>query len=86
MSQVEQLLREGHYAQRLGWSAPLFLAATLEFLTAKVLELAGIEAHNNGSQRITPRLLDMAIHNNPVLSGLFGTTTISQVALARGSR
>ncbi|XP_058514687.1 core histone macro-H2A.1 [Ochotona princeps] len=83
VSQVEQRLREGHYAQCLGWSAPLFLAATL---TAKVLELVGIEAHNSGSQRITPRLLDTAIHNNPALSGLLGTTTISQVALDLGSR
>ncbi|XP_012415311.1 histone H2A-Bbd type 2/3 [Trichechus manatus latirostris] len=80
---VERLLREGHYAQRLSSSAPVFLAAILEYLTAKVLELAGMEAQKSGRRRITPELVDMAVHNNALLSGFFGTTTISQVAPAR---
>ncbi|KAM5128795.1 histone H2A-Bbd type 2/3-like [Callospermophilus lateralis] len=83
VSQVERRLREGRYAQRLSWSASVFLAATLECLTAKVLELAGNEARHSARRRITPELLDMAVHNNALLSGLFGTTTISQVAQPR---
>uniref|UniRef100_A0A8C9QCV1 Histone H2A n=1 Tax=Spermophilus dauricus TaxID=99837 RepID=A0A8C9QCV1_SPEDA len=83
VSQVERRLREGRYAQRLSWSASVFLAATLECLTAKVLELAGNEARHSARRRITPELLDMAVHNNAPLSGLFGTTTISQVAQPR---
>nr|XP_051691986.1 histone H2A-Bbd type 2/3 [Oryctolagus cuniculus]XP_051691987.1 LOW QUALITY PROTEIN: histone H2A-Bbd type 2/3-like [Oryctolagus cuniculus] len=84
VSQVERRLRQGHYAQRLSSSASVFLAATIEFLTAKVLELAGNEAHNIGSRRITPHLVDMAVHNHGLLSGFFGTATISQVAPGRG--
>ncbi|XP_037678698.1 histone H2A-Bbd type 2/3-like [Choloepus didactylus] len=84
VSQVERLLRDGHYAQRLGWSAPIFLAAAVQYLTAKILELAGNEARNSGMRRITPELIDRAIHNNALLSGFFGTTTISQVAPAQG--
>ncbi|KAM9180748.1 histone H2A-Bbd type 2/3-like [Dugong dugon] len=80
---VERLLREGHYAQRLSSSAPVFLAAILEYLTAKILELAGMEAQKSGRRRITPELVDMAVHNNALLSGFFGTITISQVAPAR---
>ncbi|XP_012597734.1 histone H2A-Bbd type 2/3-like [Microcebus murinus] len=83
VSHMERLLREGHYTQRLSSSAPVFLAAIVQYLTAKVLELAGNEAQKSGRRRITPELVDMAVHNNPLLSGFFGTTTISQVAPAQ---
>ncbi|XP_049728864.1 histone H2A-Bbd type 2/3-like [Elephas maximus indicus] len=82
-SHVAHLLREGHYAQRLSSSAPVFLAAILKCLTAKILELAGNEAQNSGRRLVTPELVDMAVHNNALLSGFFLTTTISQVAPAR---
>uniref|UniRef100_A0A8C3VME6 Histone H2A n=1 Tax=Catagonus wagneri TaxID=51154 RepID=A0A8C3VME6_9CETA len=80
VSHVERLLREGRYAQRLSSSAPVFLAAIIEYLTAKVLELAGNEAQAVGRRRITPELVDMAVHNHALLSIFFATTTISLVA------
>ncbi|XP_069320167.1 histone H2A-Bbd type 2/3-like [Eulemur rufifrons] len=80
VSHMERLLREGHYSPRLSGSAPVFLAAVVQYLTAKVLELAGNEAQNSGRRHITPQMVDMAIHNSPLLSGLFSTTTVSQVA------
>ncbi|XP_032976104.1 histone H2A-Bbd type 2/3-like [Rhinolophus ferrumequinum] len=80
VSHVERLLREGHYAQRLGSTAPVYLAAVIEYLTAKILELAGNEAQNNGQRRITPEFIDMALHNNALLSSFFQNTTVSQVA------
>ncbi|XP_012520283.1 PREDICTED: histone H2A-Bbd type 2/3-like [Propithecus coquereli] len=83
VSHVERLLREGHYARRLSSCAPVFLAAVLEYLTAEILELAGNEAQNSGGRRITPPLLDMAVHNNVLLSELFGIATISQVVTER---
>ncbi|XP_012319458.1 histone H2A-Bbd type 2/3-like [Aotus nancymaae] len=83
VSQVERSLREGHYAQCLSRNAPVYLAAVLEYLTTQVLELAVKEARNHGERMITPRLLDMAVHNNGLLSAFFDTTTISQVAPRR---
>ncbi|XP_012517031.1 PREDICTED: histone H2A-Bbd type 2/3-like [Propithecus coquereli] len=83
VSHMERLLRDGHYAQRLSSSALVFLAAIVQYLTSKVLELAGNEAQNSGRRRITQEQVDMAVHNNALLSGFFGTTTISQVALAQ---
>ncbi|XP_015988925.1 histone H2A-Bbd type 2/3 [Rousettus aegyptiacus] len=80
VSHIERLLREGHYAQRLSSSAPVYLAAIIQYLTSKILELAGDEAQKTGRRCITPELVDMAVHNNALLSGFFGTTTISQVA------
>ncbi|XP_020768242.2 histone H2A-Bbd type 2/3-like [Odocoileus virginianus] len=83
MSHMECLLWEGHYAQRLNSSAPIFLAAITQHLTAKVLELAGNEAQNSGQRHITPELVGMAVHHNALLSGSFGMTTISLVAPAQ---
>ncbi|XP_006072694.1 histone H2A-Bbd type 2/3-like [Bubalus kerabau] len=80
VSHIEHLLRKGHYAQRLSSSAPVFLAAIIQDLMSKVLELAGNEAQKSGETHITPKLLDMAIHNNALLSSIFGMTTISLVA------
>ncbi|XP_058569277.1 histone H2A-Bbd type 2/3-like [Neofelis nebulosa] len=78
VSHVERLLREGRYSQRLGASAPIFLAAVIQSLTAKVLELAGIEAQNRGRRLITPDVVDMVVHNHPLLSAFFQSTIISQ--------
>ncbi|XP_036161566.1 histone H2A-Bbd type 2/3-like [Myotis myotis] len=83
VSHLEHLLRDGHYTQRLSANAPVYLAAIIQYLTATVLELAGNEAQKIGCRRITPALLDMAIHNNALLSGFFENTTISQVAPGR---
>lgn len=83
MSHMERLLREGHYAQRLSSSAPIFLAAIMQHLTAKVLELAGNKAQNSGQRRITPELVGMAVHHNALLSSSLGMKTISLVAPAQ---
>ncbi|XP_025845343.2 uncharacterized protein [Vulpes vulpes] len=81
--QVERLLRAGRYAKRLGASAPIFLAAVIQFLTATVLGLAGDEARHRRTAYITPELVDRALHNHELLSGLFTMTTVSQVAPCR---
>ncbi|XP_025721788.2 histone H2A-Bbd type 1-like [Callorhinus ursinus] len=79
VSRVDRLLREGHYAQRLSSSTPVFLTGILEYLTAKILELAGQEARNNHKMRITPEHVQKALGNNEHLSRLFEDNTYSQV-------
>ncbi|XP_007116896.2 histone H2A-Bbd type 1 [Physeter macrocephalus] len=83
VSHMERLLREGHYAQRLSSSAPVYLVAIIQYLTARVLELAGHEAQNSGRRRLTPELEDVAARSNALLSDFFRTSTISQVAPAQ---
>ena len=83
VSYMKCLLREGHYSQHLSSSSPIFLAAIVQHLIAKVLELAGNEAQNSGQRRITPELVGMAVQHNALLSSSFGMTTISLVAPAR---
>jgi histone H2A len=62
---------------------PIFLAAILEFLTYRLLELAGNETQQRGTQMsITPELLDLEVYSNMQLSDVFQFITISQVAPA----
>lgn len=69
------------HAPRGSETLPIFLTPVLEFLTHRLLELAGNETQRQGAQRlITPELLDMAVYNNVLLSELFQFITTSQVA------
>uniref|UniRef100_A0A8C9EFJ2 Histone H2A n=1 Tax=Phocoena sinus TaxID=42100 RepID=A0A8C9EFJ2_PHOSS len=77
VSHMEHLLREGHYAQCLSSSAPVYLVAIIQYLAARVLELVRHEAQNSGRRRLTPELVDLAAHSNTLLSDLFRTITPS---------
>ena len=77
VGRVHRYLRKGHYADRIGSGAPVYLAAVLEYLSAEILELAGNAARDNKKQRIIPRHLQLAVRNDEELNKLLSGVTIA---------
>ena len=79
VGRVHRFLRKGHYADRIGSGAPVYLAAVLEYLSAEILELAGNAARDNKKARIVPRHLHLklAVRNDEELNKLLSRVTIA---------
>ncbi|NP_001079906.1 H2A clustered histone 17 L homeolog [Xenopus laevis] len=77
VGRIHRLLRKGNYAARIGSGSSIYLAATLEYLCAEVLELAGNAARDNKKSRIMPRHIQLAVRNDDELAKLFEGVTIA---------
>jgi histone H2A len=73
------MLRKGRYARRVSASAATYLTATLEYLTAELLELsAKAVAAAKKSKRVTPRAITLAVRMDEDLGSLLQNVTISR--------
>ncbi|RWR97967.1 histone H2A.1-like protein [Cinnamomum micranthum f. kanehirae] len=77
VSKSLKFLKKGRYAQRLGSSAPIYLATVLGYLAAEVLKLAGNAARDNKKIRIIPGHVLLAVRNDEELGKLLHGVTIA---------
>ncbi|KAM4796411.1 histone H2A-like [Rhinophrynus dorsalis] len=77
VGRIHRFLRKGNYAERIGSGSAIYLAATLEYLCAEILELSGNAARDNKKSRILPRHIQLAVRNDEELAKLFAGVTIA---------
>lgn len=70
VSRVDGQLRRGRFAGRLAARAPVYLAAVLQCVTHKALDVAGRIAKRSRRQRIAPAHLHMAAQRSSQLHKL----------------
>jgi len=77
ISRTERKMMKQSVACKKRSMAAVFLAATLEYVTAEVLELAGNRARDHQKIRITPRFIKMSILHDEELSKFFDDVVMS---------
>ncbi|NWH55718.1 H2A1 protein, partial [Fregata magnificens] len=70
VSRVDRQLRRGHFAERFGARAPVYLAAVLQWVTHKTMDVAGKISKKSKQQRISPSHLQTAVQKSSVLKQL----------------
>lgn len=72
---AENVLRYKMSYDRLGATAPVYMAAVLEYLSAEVLELAGNAAHDKKHKYLTTRDVMLGVRYDEELNKLFNGVT-----------
>ncbi|XP_068622264.1 late histone H2A.L3-like [Battus philenor] len=81
VGRIHKMLRKGNYAPRIGNSAPVYLAAALEYISAEILELAAQAARDNKKNRVIPRHILLAVRHDDELNNMLSGVTISQAGV-----
>jgi len=70
VARVLSRLKAGRYSRRVGVTGAVYLAATLEYLVAEVLELAGNCARFFRKKRVSPRCIQLSLLHDKELDQL----------------
>ncbi|NWV94029.1 H2A4 protein, partial [Machaerirhynchus nigripectus] len=81
VGRVHQLLRRGNFAERVAAAAPVYLATMLEYLTAKILDLASDLGCESKKTHINPHPIMLTIRNDVKLNKLVESVTTAQGGL-----
>lgn len=61
VGRIKRKLKEIMIGSRVGVGSAIYMASVLEYLTAELIEIAGISARNEGKKRITPLAIKNAL-------------------------
>eukprot|EP00792_Barthelona_sp_PAP020_P005003 TRINITY_DN2449_c0_g1_i1.p1 TRINITY_DN2449_c0_g1~~TRINITY_DN2449_c0_g1_i1.p1 ORF type:complete len:133 (-),score=27.27 TRINITY_DN2449_c0_g1_i1:44-442(-) len=78
VGRVHRHLREGHFADRIGSKAPIYLTAVLEYLVYEVFDCAKYYVERDSRRRVTSRHLLFAIRKDGELNKLLPNVIISE--------
>ncbi|NXX64055.1 H2A protein, partial [Scopus umbretta] len=67
VSRVDRQLRRGHFAERFGARAPIYLVAVLQWVTHKTMDVAGKISKKSKRRCISASHLQAAVRKSPVL-------------------
>ncbi|KAM6290381.1 histone H2A, orphon-like [Porphyrio hochstetteri] len=86
ISRVDRMLRRGHFAERIGAKAPVFLAAVLQWVTRETVDVAGKIAKKSKQHCISPSHLQGAMQKCSVLRHLLRGDVLGCVSSAGPQR
>mmetsp|Transcript_31657 Transcript_31657/g.41925 ORF Transcript_31657/g.41925 Transcript_31657/m.41925 type:complete len:142 (+) Transcript_31657:21-446(+) len=74
LGRLSSYCKHGKFAERIGSSTPIYLAAVLEYLTFEMLDLAAEEACKEKKKRINPTHIMQTCKSDPELARLIQGT------------
>ena len=77
VGRLHRMLKQGRYSERFGIGGAVFMAATLQYLTSEILELAGEVTEEKKKKTISPSHMMSAIRGDEELVKLLATIQIS---------
>ena len=78
VGRIDRMMKKMRLAERTGISGAVFMAATLEYMTVELVEMATAEAKRQGRSRIKPADLQRAICSDPEMLKLFANAQIHE--------
>ena len=82
VGRIHRLLKKRNCAARVSVDAAVYIAASLEYLTAELVELSGALTHKRHRKRINPRAIADAVREDAELGKIVGNSIPREQSVA----